>query len=82
VPILLDGHGTSAAALLAARINPDVKGYLFASHAGGIPAHARALDELGLSPLFAVGLAQGEGTAAVLAIPMLEAAARVLRELP
>lgn len=80
VPVLLDGHGTSAAALLATRIKPEVREYLFASHAGGIASHKHALAELALAPLFAVGLAQGEGTGAVLAIPMLEAATRVLRE--
>jgi nicotinate-nucleotide--dimethylbenzimidazole phosphoribosyltransferase len=80
VPILLDGHGTSAAALLAARLKPEVQGYLFASHGGGIAAHAHALDALRLDPLFAVGLAHGEGTAGLLAMPMLDAAARVLAE--
>ncbi len=80
VPILLDGHGTSAAALLATRFKAEVRDYLFASHRGGIAAHKRALQELRLQPLFAVGLAQGEGTGAVLAMPMLEAALRVLQE--
>lgn len=78
VPVLLDGHGTSAAALLAARCKAEVRDYLFASHAGGIPAHKCALRELALEPLFAVGLAQGEGTGAALAMPMLDAAARAL----
>ncbi len=80
VPVVLDGHGSSAAALLAQKLHPEVRGYLFASHAGGMPAHAAALAELALEPLFAVGLAQGEGTGALLAMPMLEAAARVLAE--
>jgi nicotinate-nucleotide--dimethylbenzimidazole phosphoribosyltransferase len=80
VPIVLDGHGTSAAALLAVGLKHEVREYLFASHAGGIAAHKRALEELKLTPLFTVGLAQGEGTGAVLAIPMLEAAARVIDE--
>lgn len=80
VPVLLDGHGTSAAALLAARIKPEVREYLFASHSGGVGSHKHALEELKIAPLFAVGLAQGEGTGAVLAIPMLEAAARVIRD--
>ncbi len=80
VPIILDGHGTSAAALLATALKNEVREYLFASHSGGIAAHKRALAELKLTPLFTVGLAQGEGTGAVLAIPMLDAAARVIRE--
>ena len=80
VPVVLDGHGTSAAALLAHALHPEVRGYLFASHAGGMPGHARALASLGLEPLFAVGLGQSEGTGALLAMPMLDAAARVLAE--
>jgi nicotinate-nucleotide--dimethylbenzimidazole phosphoribosyltransferase len=80
VPVVLDGHGTSAAALLATRFKPEVRSYLFASHRGGVAAHKHALAALELEPLFAVGLAQGEGTGAVLAIPMLEAAARVMSE--
>jgi nicotinate-nucleotide--dimethylbenzimidazole phosphoribosyltransferase len=80
VPVVLDGHGSSSAALLAHGLSPHVRGYLFASHSGGIPAHRAALRTLGLEPLFAVGLAQGEGTGAVLALPMLDAAARVMAE--
>ncbi len=80
VPVVLDGHATSSAALVAQALSPHVRGYLFASHSGGIPAHAAALRALALEPLFAVGLAQGEGTGAVLALPMLDAAARVLTE--
>lgn len=80
VPVVLDGHGTSAAALLAQGLHGEVCGYLFASHAGGMAAHALALKTLGLEPLFAVGLGQSEGTGALLAMPMLDAAARVLAE--
>ncbi len=80
VPVVLDGHGSSAAALVANALSPHIRGYLFASHGGGIPAHATALRYLELEPLFAVGLAQGEGTGAVLALPMLDAAARVMAE--
>jgi len=80
VPVVLDGHGSSAAALVAHALSPHIRGYLFASHGGGIPAHAAALRALSLEPLFAVGLAQGEGTGAVLALPMLDAAARVMAE--
>ncbi|MCP4443922.1 MAG: nicotinate-nucleotide--dimethylbenzimidazole phosphoribosyltransferase [Myxococcales bacterium] len=80
VPVVLDGHGSSAAALVAHKMSPHIRGYLFVSHSGGIPAHVAALKALELEPLFAVGLAQGEGTGAVLALPMLDAAARVIAE--
>jgi nicotinate-nucleotide--dimethylbenzimidazole phosphoribosyltransferase len=81
VPVVLDDHMTWAAALLAARLAPPVTGYLLAAHAGGASAgHRRALAALGLSPLFDLGLAHGEGTGALLAVPLVDAAARVLGE--
>jgi nicotinate-nucleotide--dimethylbenzimidazole phosphoribosyltransferase len=81
VPIVLDDHGTWAAALVAVRLAPAVAGYLIASHGGARPGHRVALGSLGLEPLFELGLAHGEGTGALLALPMLDAAARVLCEL-
>ena len=81
LPILLDGHGTSAAAIVAVHISPAVGGYLFAAHGGSCQAHRSALAGLELEPLFELGLAHGEGTGALLAMPMLEAASRLLRDL-
>jgi len=78
VPVVLDDHGTWAAALVAARLAPDVAGYLLAAHAGSRPGYRRALAELGLEPLFDLGLSHGEGTGALLAVPLIDAAAGVL----
>jgi nicotinate-nucleotide--dimethylbenzimidazole phosphoribosyltransferase len=81
VPVVLDDHGTWAAALVAARLAPAATGYLFAAHAGARPGYRRALVELGLEPLFDLGLSHGEGTGALLAVPLLGAAAQVLADL-
>ena len=81
VPIVLDDHGTWAAALVAARLAPATTGYLFAAHAGARPGYRAALGALGLEPLFDLGLSHGEGTGALLAVPLLEAAGRVLSDL-
>jgi nicotinate-nucleotide--dimethylbenzimidazole phosphoribosyltransferase len=78
LPIVLDDHGTWAAALVAARLAPPAAEYLFAAHPGGSPGHRAALTALGLSPIFELGLAHGEGTGAVLALPVLDAAAGLL----
>ena len=78
IPVVLDDHGTSAAALVAVRVNPDVAGYLIAAHAGSLPAHKVALAAIGISPMFPVGLAQGEGTGAALVLGMARAAGRLL----
>jgi nicotinate-nucleotide--dimethylbenzimidazole phosphoribosyltransferase len=80
VPVVLDDQGTSAAALLAARLAPDVSGYLIAAHAGASPIHRRALSELELTALFELGLAHGEGTGAALALPIVDSAASLLAE--
>jgi nicotinate-nucleotide--dimethylbenzimidazole phosphoribosyltransferase len=78
VPVVLDDHATWAAALIAARLQPAVAGYLIAAHTGGSPGHRRALEALGLTPLFDLGLAHGEGTGAALALPLLDSAAGLL----
>lgn len=80
VPVMLDDHATWAAALLAARLAPPVAGYVIASHAGPSAPHRRALTELGLVPLFDLGLSHGEGTGAALALPFVDAAARLLHD--
>ena len=80
IPIVLDDSVTVAAALLAATIQPNVARYLIASHA--VPRGYRAaLDKLGLEPLFGVRISHGEGTGALLALPMIVAATGVVAEL-
>jgi nicotinate-nucleotide--dimethylbenzimidazole phosphoribosyltransferase len=80
IPVVLDDHGTSAAALLAARWQPAVAGYLFAAHPGTTPAHRQALAALGLTPLYGQTVSHGEGTAAAMALPLLDSAARWARD--
>ena len=78
IPVVLDDHGTSAAALAAAALAPALPGYLVAAHGGTLPAHRRAIAALGLAPLFELGLARGEGTGAAMALPLLDGAAALL----
>lgn len=77
-PIIIDGFISAAAALVAAALAPEVSGYLVASHRSQELGHRIALDRLGLKPLIDLGLRLGEGTGAVLALPLLEAAVRTL----
>ncbi|MGH8981455.1 MAG: nicotinate-nucleotide--dimethylbenzimidazole phosphoribosyltransferase [Acidimicrobiales bacterium] len=81
VPVLLDGLIACAAALVAAAIVPAVTGYLFAGHRSAEPGATVALERLGLVPLLDLGLRLGEGTGACLALPLLQAAAKVLGEM-
>lgn len=81
VPVILDGVIASAAACVAVALAPAAKGYLIAGHAGAEPGIAEALRHLGLAPLVDLGLRLGEGTGAALALPMVQAAARIMAEM-
>lgn len=81
VPVLVDGLISTAAALIAAQLAPGVVDYLIAGHTGTEPGHRIALEWLGLKPLLDLDLRLGEGTGAVLAIPLVEAAMRTLQEM-
>jgi nicotinate-nucleotide--dimethylbenzimidazole phosphoribosyltransferase len=81
VPVVLDGFITGAAALVAARLAPDLPARLIASHRSAEPGHRLVLDTLGLDPVLDLGLRLGEGSGAALAIPVVAAAARVLGEM-
>ena len=80
VPVILDGVISGAAALAAAALAPDVTAACFAGHRSAEPGHAIALSHLGLSPLVDLGLRLGEGTGALLALPLVQSAARALRD--
>ncbi len=80
VPVLLDGVSTTAAALVAVRLSPALTGYLVASHCSAEPAAAVGLAALGLDALLDLGLRLGEGSGALLALPLVQAAATVLRD--
>jgi nicotinate-nucleotide--dimethylbenzimidazole phosphoribosyltransferase len=80
-PVVLDGVVSGACALAAAAIAPGVRDYLVAGHVTTEPAHRTALDHLGLAPLLDLSLRLGEGTGALLALPLLDAAVAALREM-
>jgi len=81
VPVILDGVIAGAAALVAQALAPDAVGYCFAGHRSVEPGHGVALARLGLRPLVDLDLRLGEGTGAVLAFPLVEAAGAILREM-
>ncbi|MFC0595007.1 nicotinate-nucleotide--dimethylbenzimidazole phosphoribosyltransferase [Thermus composti] len=78
LPLVLDGFPVTAGGLLAWRLKPEVREHFFAGHLSREPGHRLALEALGLRPLLDLDLALGEGTGAVLAMPLLRAAARIL----
>jgi nicotinate-nucleotide--dimethylbenzimidazole phosphoribosyltransferase len=80
VPVIVDGVIAASAALAAAALAPDAVAAMVAGHRSAEPGATVALDHLGLAPLLDLGLRLGEGTGAVLALPVIASAARVLRE--
>ena len=80
-PVVLDGFISGAAALLACAINPLARQYLVASHRSAESGHSIQLKHLKLRPLLTLGMRLGEGSGAALALPIVDAAARCLREM-
>ena len=80
-PVVLDGFISGAAAAIAVGLEPRLKGYLIASHRSEEPGHRMLLEHLGLQPLLDLNLRLGEGTGAALAMPIIEAACKVLIEM-
>jgi len=81
VPVVVDGFISGAAALIAAGLAPAVTGYLIPAHRSVEIGHRVLLAHLGLEPLFDLDLRLGEGTGAVLAFHLIEAAARLHAEM-
>jgi nicotinate-nucleotide--dimethylbenzimidazole phosphoribosyltransferase len=81
VPVMVDGLIAQAALLVAAAVCPSCLDYCFAGHRSVEPGSGVALEHLGLDPLLDLDLRLGEGTGAVLALPLLEAAARLISEM-
>ena len=79
-PVVLDGVIAGSAALVASALHPDALVACVAGHRSAEPGHTHALAALGLRPLIDLDLRLGEGSGAVLALPLVQAAARVLRD--
>ncbi len=78
--VIIDGFISTAAALAAIRLEPAAQDYCVFAHASAERGHVALLEALGARPLLRLDMRLGEGTGAVLAAPMLRAAARLLSE--
>ncbi len=81
IPVVIDGFISTAAALIAVALKPEVKSYLLAAHQSVEPGHQIALEHLGLSPLLDLEMRLGEGTGAVLGMGMVDAAIKIVNEM-
>ncbi|WP_433833777.1 nicotinate-nucleotide--dimethylbenzimidazole phosphoribosyltransferase [Actinoplanes sp. CA-015351] len=80
VPVIVDGVIAASAGLVAAAFAPDSVAAMVAGHRSAEPGATVALAHLGLEPLLDLGMRLGEGSGAVLALPVVSAAVRVLHE--
>ncbi|WP_329499766.1 nicotinate-nucleotide--dimethylbenzimidazole phosphoribosyltransferase [Kitasatospora herbaricolor] len=79
-PVVLDGVIAGSAALAAKAIAPEVLAACIAGHRSAEPGHQAALAKLGLRPLIDLDLRLGEGTGALLALPLVQSAARSMHD--
>ena len=80
VPVLVDGVIALAGLVTAERLAPGSASRCIAGHRSSEPGATVALEALGLDPVLDLGLRLGEGTGACLAVPIVQAAAAVLRD--
>jgi nicotinate-nucleotide--dimethylbenzimidazole phosphoribosyltransferase len=81
LPVVLDGVITLAAALAAAALAPAAVDYWIAGHRPVEPGGRAVLEHLALDPVLDLALRLGEGTGALLALPIVQAAARIMSDM-
>lgn len=81
LPVLIDGVIATAGAAIATRLAPAARAFMIAGHQSLEPGHRVLLDYLDLRPLMSLDLRLGEGTGALLALPLLDAAVALLNEM-
>lgn len=74
VPVVIDGFIASSAALVALKMAPDVRDYLFFAHASAESFHHRFLSMFGIKPILCLDMRLGEGTGSVLAMQIISQA--------
>ena len=80
-PVVIDGFISTAAAIIAVTLNPQVRDYLIAAHTSQELGHRLMTEWLGLTPLLDLQMRLGEGTGAALAMSIIEASCTVLDEM-
>lgn len=81
IPIVIDGFISTAGALVAYEMNPDIQDYLFAAHNSVEKGHSVMLERMRLRPFVDLDLRLGEGTGAAIGISLVEAAVKIYNEM-
>jgi nicotinate-nucleotide--dimethylbenzimidazole phosphoribosyltransferase len=81
IAVVADGFISTAAAAIAFALEPRIRGYLFGGHESEEPGHITLLEYIGLRPILSLNMRLGEGTGAVLAMPIIESAMCLYNEM-
>ncbi len=81
IPVVIDGFISTAGALIASELHPNVRDYIFAAHESVEIGHRFMLERIGAAPILDLGLRLGEGTGAALAMTLIEAGVKILKEM-
>ncbi|MDS1029358.1 nicotinate-nucleotide--dimethylbenzimidazole phosphoribosyltransferase [Bacillota bacterium LX-D] len=81
IPVVIDGFISGASAIIAAELAPLAKEYMIGSHLSVEPGHKVLLDYLGVPPILTLNMRLGEGTGGALAMNIIDASLKVLREM-
>jgi nicotinate-nucleotide--dimethylbenzimidazole phosphoribosyltransferase len=81
LPVVIDGFISTAGALIASEMHPNIREYIFAAHESVEIGHRFMLEHLGAEPILDLQLRLGEGTGAALAMGLIEAGVKILKEM-
>ncbi|ALC15402.1 nicotinate-nucleotide-dimethylbenzimidazole phosphoribosyltransferase [Desulfuromonas soudanensis] len=81
IPVVVDGFISTAGALIASELHPGVRDYIFAAHQSVEIGHGAMLERIGQRPILNLDMRLGEGTGGALAMGLIEASLRALREI-
>lgn len=81
IPVVIDGFISTAGALIASELHPNVRDYIFAAHESVEIGHSFMLERIGVEPILDLHFRLGEGTGAALAMTLIEAGVKILKEM-
>ena len=81
IPVVIDGFISTAGALIASELHPNVRDYIFAAHESVEIGHRFMLERIGVRPILDLDFRLGEGTGAALAMGLIEAGVKVMKEM-
>jgi nicotinate-nucleotide--dimethylbenzimidazole phosphoribosyltransferase len=81
IPVVVDGFISTAGALIASELHPQVRHYIFAAHKSVEVGHTHMLEKMQQQPMLDLEMRLGEGTGGALAMTLIEGALRAYREI-